>query len=123
MPESAAGPVILAPLDSSALHREIDELLATRTAGLQAAGGLHFSESQRREILTLLGAVDPQSVVQHIRNLVTARVNLPSSEPLTLTFSAQQLERVGFRCSGGETLQGKLQEFCDYGINLETGLR
>jgi hypothetical protein len=102
----------------------VDRIISERDAArAAAAAGLHFSEDQRREILQLLGSVDPQSILQHIRNLVTARVNLPSSEPLELVFSAQQLERVGFRCSGGETLQQKLQEFCDYGINLETGLR
>lgn len=84
---------------------------------------LSFTDLQRREIMESLGTSDPESIVRHIRNLVSAAAVTTNGTPVsTLRFSAQQLERVALRCAVGETLTDKLQEYADYGINLQTGL-
>lgn len=85
---------------------------------------LQFNDAERREIMQLLGTADPESVLRHIRQLVTFRTVDPSNpqQPADLVFTAQQLERIGFRATRGETAVQKLQEYCNYGIDLQTGL-
>ncbi len=87
------------------------------------ASPLQFSDAQRREIIELLGVFDPESVIASIRNLVTFHAADSAGQRVeTLRFSKLQLQRVGSRCVAGETLRDKLQEYADYGINLNTGL-
>lgn len=80
---------------------------------------LTFTDEQRRHLLNRLGTADPESIIRHIDELTSATV---AGTPLQLTFTTQQLERAATRCVSGETLQQKLQEYCDYGVDLQTGL-
>lgn len=104
-------------------NRDIEEVMEerlTRCATMTSETPLTFTDDQRRQLLDLLGVATPEDVLRHIRNLVTFATS--SEAAGTLKFSAQQLERVGFRCAAGETVNAKLQEYCDYGVNLQVGL-
>jgi hypothetical protein len=102
---------------------EMMESRLTQYADSTSAAPLTFTDEERREIIDALGTADPESILRHIRDLVTPHVEtLDGVLVTTLRFTAQQLERILSRCAAGETLQSKLQEYADYGVNLQTGL-
>lgn len=107
--------------------RDVEEVMEERLercAAHDAETPLTFTDDQRRQLLDLLGTADPESVLRHVANLVTAGVNTAEGGVSIgrLQFSAEQLERTAFRCVGTETIEQKLQEFCNYGVNANVGL-
>lgn len=109
---------------AASTNRDIEDAMEERLvryADAESSTPLQFTDAQRSRIIALLGVADPESILRHIENLVTAESS-SGAVPLRLAFTAQQLERVGFRCAKGETFQQKLQEYADYGVNINIGL-
>jgi hypothetical protein len=85
---------------------------------------LVFTPEQRLEIIRLFQTNDPESLMRHFRELVSAHGHdADGNVVFVLRFTAQQLERIASRCAHGETLEAKAQEYADYGVDVNIGLR
>lgn len=109
---------------AAAQHLEAEDVMQRQLVRCSAHDDmkpLYLDDTDRLELERYLDTSfsSPRQLLDRVRRLVESvgTAGIPS-----LRFTPQQIERVASRCVKGETFADKLQEYCNFGINSNTGL-